>query len=210
MNAKNGILNIDTKEHNILFTSDTHFNHTNIIKYCNRPFVDADEMNECLIENWNAVVDKDDVVFHLGDFAFGDPHKAAEIANRLNGKKYLVIGNHDWKLLANSQEFNDCFEMATPQLRIIINGTRVWMNHFPFLTFEGAWRGTDAAWNLFGHVHSGKHQTTGLDIVRLNVLLPTQYDVGVDNNNYTPVSWHKLSDIIHEQMMSLNLYRGNS
>ena len=56
----------------IWFTSDTHFSHCNIIKYCNRPFKDVDEMNKILIQNWNNVVRPDDIVWHLGDFALGD------------------------------------------------------------------------------------------------------------------------------------------
>ena len=53
------------------FVSDTHFNHTNIIKYCNRPFNNADEMDAALIKNWNTKVPKDGIVYHLGDFAWG-------------------------------------------------------------------------------------------------------------------------------------------
>lgn len=55
---------------NIFVTSDTHFNHKNIIKYCNRPFKDVEEMNEAIINNWNNLVTNDDVIYHLGDFGF--------------------------------------------------------------------------------------------------------------------------------------------
>jgi calcineurin-like phosphoesterase family protein len=72
--------------------SDTHFNHKNIIKYCDRPFKSADEMNETLIENWNNTVKDGDIVYHLGDvFMGGDP----ELLYRLKGRKRLVVGNHD-------------------------------------------------------------------------------------------------------------------
>lgn len=60
----------------VFFTSDTHFGHSNIIKYCNRPFKDKDEMNETLISNWNKVVPEDGIVIHCGDFAFAGGDKA--------------------------------------------------------------------------------------------------------------------------------------
>ena len=83
----------------IYFTADTHFNHINIIKFCDRPYELIDEMNEALIENWNSVVGKDDEIYHLGDFGWGDNVDNLDILRRLNGTKYLVKGNHDWKLL---------------------------------------------------------------------------------------------------------------
>lgn len=82
----------------IYVTSDTHFNHANIIKYCNRPFKNIDEMNEMIIEKWNKIVDKDDIVYHLGDFGFGSKESLQEIFNRLNEKKYLIMGNHDYRV----------------------------------------------------------------------------------------------------------------
>ena len=81
----------------VYFTSDTHFGHENIIKWCRRPYSSVEEMNEKLIENWNSVVGPDDIVFHLGDFAFGGSGLWKEVLSRLNGKKYLIIGNHDEK-----------------------------------------------------------------------------------------------------------------
>lgn len=75
--------------------SDTHFGHTNVIKYCNRPFKDAEEMDKILIKNWNETVSNKDVVIHLGDFAFCSKERAKEICSQLNGKKILIKGNHD-------------------------------------------------------------------------------------------------------------------
>lgn len=75
--------------------SDTHFQHDNIIKFCNRPFSDVWDMNETMIANWNAVVKPGDKVYHLGDVHFGDKQDANKILGRLNGKKRLIVGNHD-------------------------------------------------------------------------------------------------------------------
>jgi len=92
----------------IWVTSDTHFWHKNIIKYANRRFVDLEEMNGTIKYNWNRVVKKDDIIFHLGDFALGSRTRLIETANELNGHKVLVAGNHDMKRL---KELAKCFEV---------------------------------------------------------------------------------------------------
>lgn len=178
---------------NTFFTSDTHFGHANIIKLCNRPFKDVEEMNEKLIENWNKVVSEDGTVFHLGDFAFGGSNVWKSIIPRLNGHINLIIGNHDRKNLR--QGYMSYFDMVVPQLQIEIEDNSIYLNHYPFLCYGGSYRGV---WQLFGHVHSGP-QADGLDISRLRVLLPTQYDVGVDNNNFTPISYREVKEKIESQ-----------
>lgn len=79
------------------FTSDTHFNHANIIRFCNRPFKDVNQMNEVLIENWNRVISPGDTVFHFGDFCLGGSLEWTNVLDRLNGKIHLILGNHDMK-----------------------------------------------------------------------------------------------------------------
>jgi len=84
------------KMSNIFVISDTHLNHTNIIKYCNRPFENADLMNECIIDNWNSVVKPQDKVYHLGDvYMGGDRANVQKMLKSLNGHKRLILGNHD-------------------------------------------------------------------------------------------------------------------
>jgi calcineurin-like phosphoesterase family protein len=75
-------------------TSDNHFFHQNVIKYCHRPFSDVFEMNKKMIDRWNAVVSPEDDVYHLGDFAFSF-NRTEDIFPHLNGKVHLVAGNHD-------------------------------------------------------------------------------------------------------------------
>lgn len=79
----------------LFIISDTHFFHQNIIKYCQRPFKDVDEMTEQLIINWNKSVGTDDVVLHLGDVTF-NYNRTFEVMKQLNGHKQLILGNHDW------------------------------------------------------------------------------------------------------------------
>lgn len=94
-----------------IYTSDTHFNHANIISSCHRPFNSLEHMNETLIANWNNVVQRNDIVFHLGDFSFGGAAQWAKIRSRLNGRIYLIVGNHDKKNLR--QSYCRLFEMVS-------------------------------------------------------------------------------------------------
>ena len=179
---------------NIWFTSDTHFYHENIIHFCNRPFKDVAEMNETLVRNWNETVPEDGIVFHLGDFCLGGSQYWNDILYRLNGKIYLILGNHDMKNIRPG--FMKRFEYVSQQMTICVGGQSIILNHNPFLCYGGSYRDV---WQLFGHVHSGPLSTTGLDLPRLNMLFPLQYDVGVDNNNFRPVSFAEVRRIIMAQ-----------
>lgn len=183
----------------VFFTSDTHFYHANIIRFCSRPFKDVDEMNESLIANWNSVIGLDDIVFHLGDFCFGGAAEWTKVLNRLNGKIYLILGNHDLKNIRHG--FIGKFEQVVMQMYIEIDKQKIYLNHCPFLCYGGAYSGT---WQLFGHVHTSNHNT-GKDKSRLNMLFPTQYDVGVDNNNFTPISYAEVKRIINKQIENSNM-----
>lgn len=79
----------------IYFAGDYHFNHSNIIKYCNRPFQNVEEMNNALIRNHNSVVKKNDTVFVMGDFCLGNKDIIKHFILQLNGRKILIMGNHD-------------------------------------------------------------------------------------------------------------------
>ena len=79
----------------IFFTSDTHFTHNNIIKFCNRPFKDVEEMNQTLVDNWNKVVGPTDIIYHLGDFCFAGSAEWHSIIGQLNGRIHLILGNHE-------------------------------------------------------------------------------------------------------------------
>ena len=186
------------------FVSDTHFGHTNIIKYCNRPFNNTDEMDEALINNWNAKVPKDSTVYHLGDFAWGSINYWEKIREQLNGEIILIYGNHDEKYINNKLMYK-LFKEVTPQKKIWINKIPIYMNHYPFLCFGGSYKGLGATWQLFGHVHSNPRSEEGLDHKRLVNCFPTQYDVGVDNNNFTPISFDELYSYINNRQMSLGM-----
>ena len=181
------------KAERLFFTSDTHFGHRNIIKYCQRPFSCIEEMDDALIANWNRVVGKDDIIFHLGDFAMGGSAEWSRLLQKLNGKIYLILGNHDLKTIGAG--FSR-LEGVAMQMLINVKGQIIYLNHYPFLCYGGAYRNT---WQLYGHVHTC-HANKGLDVPRLKMLMPMQYDVGVDNNNYRPVSFEQVKKIIRNQI----------
>ena len=82
------------------------------------------------------------------------------------------------------------------QMYIEVDKQKIYLNHCPFLCYGGSYNGT---WQLFGHVHTSRHNT-GKDAPRLKMLFPTQYDVGVDNNDFTPVSFTQVKAIIEKQI----------
>ena len=204
--AKQHIYNTEVEgSPRIFFTSDTHFGHTNIIKYCRRPFDSIKDHDAALIRRWNDKVGPDDLVFHLGDVGFGDPAYINKVLSQLNGRIILVIGNHDWRLLKKLDMSR--FEDVVQQVNMNIDGHHIYLNHFPMLAFSGAYRGLEATWQLFGHVHTSPYTDEGLDQARMKHLFTTQYDVGVDNNDFTPVSFEEVRQIIENQQLSLGMCR---
>ena len=159
-------------------------------------------MNEVLIDNWNSVVPKGGLVFHLGDFAWGGFTKWKEIVNRLNGNIVLIKGNHDRKNGPKTEaQYNELFSFTTPQMQLLIENRPVYLNHYPFLCYGGVYREPEnQVWALHGHIHYGPNSLGGMDVQRMDFLFPTQYDVGVDMNNYTPISWGELKDKISYQV----------
>lgn len=79
-------------EKSIFVTSDLHLNHENIIKYCQRPFSSAREMNRVLINNWNHIISPNDTVYFVGDMAMGNSDRFISV---LNGNIFFIWGNHD-------------------------------------------------------------------------------------------------------------------
>jgi calcineurin-like phosphoesterase family protein len=143
-------------------TSDLHFGHANIMKFCpvtRADFTDVVDMDEKMIRDWNSKVAFDDEVFILGDVAFCNAQKATAIMQRLNGTKILIEGNHDVKNL-NDAGFRACFKEVHKYLRYNHNGQIVCMFHFPILEWDQMHRG---AVHFYGHVHGA---VTGLEKYR--------------------------------------------
>lgn len=150
------------------FTSDTHFSDHRTINIHRRPFASVGEMDEVLVRNWNAVIEPDDEVWHLGDFA-RTASIAAAILPQLHGQKHLVRGNNDsdeTTRIAGWATVHDYFELK-------VDGVMLVLCHYPFRSWNAQHR---KSINLHGHSHG-----------RLKGL-PRQIDVGVDAWDFAPVS----------------------
>ena len=172
----------------IFVTSDTHWFHTNIIKYSNRPWTDEEQMGKALIKNWNNVVGPKDIVYHLGDVAMGGKKRTGElcgILGQLNGTIRLIKGNHDNYVLQDPCVSRFEWVRNYYELRYVSpnHGKRKFiMQHYPLYTWNGAGKTNkdDSPYTicLHGHCHGS------IDGVNR---LTTRMDVGVDSNSYAPV-----------------------
>lgn len=187
----------------VFFTSDTHFGHQNIIRFCDRPWATIAEHDQALIENWNATVPEDGIVFHLGDFCYkgGGFSTIQHLKGLLHGQIILIRGNHDpdTRKRQNIQNLQHLFAGVYDQLQIEVEGQRILMSHYPLLTWPHAY-GEHPTWQLFGHVHLRKGITGSDAFIVEQCCRPIQYEVGVDLNGYRPVSFHQLQERIKYQI----------
>lgn len=171
------------------FIADLHFGHQNALSFDNRPFKTIDDHDEALIKNWNSTVGLDDDVWILGDISWYSVTRTIEIFKRLNGKKHLILGNHDHKLLKNRELQQEFVEIASYKELDIGNNNICVLSHYPIPCFNRHYFG---AYHLYGHVHISfewmimkriKYEMEELYIKPCNM-----YNVGcmVDYMDYTP------------------------
>lgn len=175
------------------FTADEHYGHKGkaegfgVIAYCNRPFKTIEEMDEEIIRRHNALVGNDDVVIHAGDFCWCNNQRDAheKYISKLNGNHVFLEGSHDHWLPSSAHEM---WEKT-------IDGEHITVCHYPLYTWP---RSHYNAWHLYGHTHS-----------RLK-LHGKSYDIGVDNNNFYPVSWDGIKEIMKNKPDNPNLIKHRS
>lgn len=158
-------------------------------------------MNDALVKNWNSVVGPDDHVYHLGDFCFGsvDKWNWCLEPGKLNGHIHLILGNHDPERVFREKVNIDRFDSIDFQHVLFIDGWTVYLNHFPFASFSNNYDHKMMA--LSGHTHVGQNSSAVESYEALNTIYkPNQYDVGVDNNNFTPVSWVEVKNKVTAQI----------
>lgn len=154
----------------IWFTGDTHFGHSNIIKYCNRQFNNVEEMDNTIIDNWNKLISQNDTVYHLGDFCFPKYNSIEYYYNKLNGNKVLIYGNHDEKYL---NELKKYFKLVTNMYEFKYNHINFTLCHYGMRVWNKSHYGSMM---LYGHSHGTLEE------------IINSFDVGVDNNNFKPIS----------------------
>jgi calcineurin-like phosphoesterase family protein len=156
---------------NIWFTADQHFGHKNIIKYCKRPFKTIKEMNDVLMSNWNKLIKPGDTVYQVGDLAFcKNQYELEYIADQLNGKKNIILGNHDtkkWMLNSNK------FESVSSNKLVKFDDIQIFLSHFAHRVWPKSHYGI---LHLFGHSHGGL-EPWGLS-----------FDIGVDVWDFKPLN----------------------
>ena len=157
-------------------TSDLHFGHKNIIKYENRPYKDITEMDCDLIKQWNKQVNKEDVVYILGDFSFYDGVGTNNILKMLNGKKILITGNHDAKFLKDKNFNRSLFEEIVDRKSIKKNKTKIYMSHFPMADWNNREQGSI---HFYGHLHTVQNEVSEY-MIELRLKGYNCYNVGYD------------------------------
>ena len=182
----------------VFLTSDTHFSHNKIIEFCKRPFSSVEEMDNTLINNWNKVVPKDGIVFHLGDFCFKGSQRWKQLFEQLNGKIILIKGNHDERM---QDSILNNFLHVTYQMRVQYKGKWIYLNHYPFACYSETYR-PDKTYQFHGHTHLNNRENSGKDVEICKGLFKTQLDVGVDNNNFYPITFDKALQQVENQLLT--------
>lgn len=183
----------------ILFTSDLHLGHKNIISTCGRNaencgqnFDTVEQMNVFLINKWNQKVKDNDEVYILGDLSFRSGVSVKTYLMQLKGRKHLIIGNHDFQWQKNITNMKDYFESVSNMEVIRLDGKIITLCHYPLLEWNGSRRAknqrTSISWLIHGHIHNTRDNV--FEYIRDN--LPCALNCGVDINGFEPVTFEEL------------------
>jgi len=175
----------------IFFTSDTHYYHERIIELAKRPFKSVQDMNDTLIAKWNSVVNKNDTIYHLGDYTIEHrKERLKELRARLNGKIILIVGNHDRDKVIKHAGIDQIYGHVKhagiktyPIVRVDLAGQQIMLCHYSMRTWDKSHRGV---WHLYGHSHGNLADDP----------FSLSFDVGVDLHNFTPLSFDEVKAIM--------------
>lgn len=180
------------------FTADEHYFHENIIKFTNRPYANIREMNEALISNHNEIVSKGDITVHAGDFALTNPRLTVDILGQLNGNHILLMGSHDRAIerivkkgnYAEKEYHDGLFTYRGRILEMAVKNRPIVVCHYCIRVWA---KSHYNAWHLYGHSH-GQLEPIG-----------KSWDIGVDNNNFYPLSFENVCEIMTKRPDNPNL-----
>lgn len=162
---------------NIYFTSDLHLSHDKVIEYENRP-ISIEEHDDWIIDRINSKVNKKDRLYILGDVSMCSRAKTDKLLDRINGQKFLIYGNHD-KNIKNSDRFVKIDKIHNFNYNIKpYDNLHIVLSHYPIAAWERKHYGS---YHLHGHSHGKFNELNGLS-----------FDVGVDCNNYYPLSLYEV------------------
>lgn len=165
----------------IYFIADTHFFHKDIIDICDRPFVNLHAMHEYLIRYWNYTISENDEVYICGDFAIGSKDEIADILSKLNGRKYLIMGNHD------TLSIKDYYEIGFEK----VYDKPVVLDNFWILSHEPLFMTPSMAYvNIFGHVHNNPIYSN---------YSTHHFCVCVERLNFRPILFDTIKSVIEEE-----------
>lgn len=197
-------ITLETHNKNILFCSDLHFYHKNVINFDKRPYQDIDTMNNSLIENWNNKVSKNDIVFCLGDFSFAKPNKTKDILHSLNGNIIAVVGNHDrYSELVKMDRFTEIHDYIDlhyhdeSAIDSNINIQHICLSHYPILIWN---RKHHKSFHLHGHCHGALQTNPMYDWYYKGLVM----DVGVNCIDYTPISYSEVKEIMLKRVVDVS------
>ena len=195
-------------DQHIYLTSDLHFGHRNVIRFCNRPFADEKDMMQGLIKNWNEKVKPNDFIFSLGDFSwFTGRHQVKKLVSVLRGRKYFVPGNHckeGMYELVDDPDFHECSDITVLYVRGQEGDPRfkdvkvfeIVLSHYPLAHFSHS--DYQNCYQFFGHIHSRSDRPMEEFGNPCRLIKYKQMDVGVDRWNYAPVDLFDAISAIHE------------
>jgi len=182
----------------LYFTSDTHYNHTNICRGVTRwtdaeditrDFKTLDQMNDRIVNGINEVVGQDDILFHLGDWSFGGFESIWKFRHQINCQNiHLVLGNHDHHIERNRENIRDIFSSVNQYVELEVNKQHNFvLMHYPIMSWN---KMNDGVIHLHGHVHLPPDRRIGKG---------KMMDVGVDGNGMDPISLSKVLTLMNNK-----------
>ena len=163
------------------YISDLHFGHQSILSLCNRPFQSVSDMNKTLIKNWNQKVTAQDDIYIIGDL-FYEAEKPEDILSELNGKKHLILGNHESRWY--SEKYRSFFKSVQSSLEIVDQNHAIFLCHYPMVSYPKQSR----AYMIHGHIHND----TLFDYWSILLKRERILNAGADINHFEPVTFNEL------------------